>query len=306
MKIVYAGTPEFALAPLEAILNAGHEVVAVITQQDKPTGRKGIITPPPVKVFALGHGIPVFQPEKIRNEVQTLQNLQAEAMVTCAFGQILTQEVLNCFEKGVWNIHASLLPKYRGASPIQWSVINGDTHTGITIMQTQTGLDTGDILLVKRTEIYDGETSGELSARLSVLGAEAIVEGLSLIEKGDTQLLMQDEAQASTVKKISKEQAKIDWSQSGKSIVRLIHGMNPSPVAFSLLEGLPVNVYRASFTEYAGDEPCGTVLPVRKKLVVKCADGGVVLDELQLSGGKKIRGTDALNGRKIQQGQRFQ
>lgn len=306
MKIVYAGTPDFAVAPLQAILNAGYEVVAVVTQQDKPTGRKGVITPSPVKSFALERGIPVFQPQKIRNEVEAVRSFGADLMVTCAFGQILSQEVLDCFPKGVWNIHASLLPKYRGAAPIQWSVINGDTHTGVTIMKTEAGLDTGDILLVKRTAIELNETAGELSARLSLLGAEAIVEGLKFIERGDAQLLLQDNAQATVVKKITKEQAKIDWNKTGREIVNLIHGMNPAPVAFTLLEGNSVNVYRASFVEYTGEELCGAVLGLPKKLAVKCADGAVVLEELQLSGGKKIRGIDALNGRKIQKGQRFQ
>ncbi|MBQ9081113.1 MAG: methionyl-tRNA formyltransferase [Clostridia bacterium] len=276
MKIVYAGTPDFAVAPLHAIINAGHEVVAVITQEDKPVGRKGIITPPPVKAFAVEQGIPVFQPKKIREEVSKVKALGGELMVTCAFGQILSQEVLDCFEKGVWNIHASLLPKYRGASPIQWSVINGDTHTGITLMKTETGLDTGDILLVKRTEILENETAGELSARLSALGAVAITEGLELIEKGNVQLLLQDESQATVVKKITKEQAKINWNTSGKEIVNLIHGMNPAPVAYTLSDQKPVNLYRAAFMEYSGEEPCGTVLNLPKKLAVKCIDGAVI------------------------------
>lgn len=306
MKIVYAGTPDFAVAPLQAIIDAGHEVVAVITQRDKPVGRKNIVTPPPVKQFALAHGIPVFQPEKIRNEVETVCAFKADVMITCAFGQILSQEVLNAFPKGVWNIHASLLPKYRGASPIQWSIINGDSHTGITLMKTEVGLDTGDILLVKRTEIYPDETAGELSDRLSRLGAEAVVEGLCFIEKGDLQLLLQDDAKASVVKKITKEQAKINWSQQGREIINFIHGMNPSPIAYALVGEQSVNVYRASFIEYAGDEVCGTVLDIPKKLAVKCANGGVVLEEIQFSGGKRIKGTDALNGRKIQRGQLLQ
>ena len=306
MKVIYAGTPDFAVQPLQAIISAGYEVVAVVTQEDKPVGRKGIITPPPVKTFALGHGIPVFQPKRIRDEVETLKKFGADIMITCAFGQILSREVLNCFEKGVWNIHASLLPKYRGASPIQWSVVNGETHTGVTVMKTEEGLDTGDILLVKRTQILNGETAGELSARLSALGAEAIVEGLKIIEKGEPALLLQDESKATVVKKITKEQAKIDWNQKGKDIVNLIHGMNPAPVAFTVLDEKPVNLYRAAFTDYAGNEPCGEVVFIPKKLAIKCDDGAVILQELQLAGGKKISGADALNGRKIQKGQRFQ
>ncbi len=306
MKIVYAGTPDFAVPPLRAIIEAGYDVVAVVTQEDKPVGRKGVITPPPVKVFALGHGIPVFQPKKIRNEVETVKNLGGEVMVTCAFGQILSQEILDAFDKGVWNIHASLLPKYRGASPIQSCILGGDTHTGVTVMKTDIGLDTGDILLVKRVEIGKNETYGELSERLSALGAEAIVEGLGYIEKGNPALLLQDENQVTLTKKITKEQGKIDWQKSGREIVNLIHGLNPAPVAFTTLENQNINLYRAYFLDYNGEEECGSVLSIPKKLAVKCQDGMVVIEQLQFSGGKIIRGSDAVNGRKIFAGQVLQ
>jgi methionyl-tRNA formyltransferase len=309
MKIVYAGTPDFAVAPLRAIVEAGYTVAAVITQKDKPVGRKGILTPPPVKTFALGHGIPVLQFDKIRNEAEAVKTLGADVMITCAFGQILSAEILDLFPLGVWNIHASLLPKYRGAAPIQQAVIDGEKYTGITVMKTEVGLDTGDILLVKRTEILPSETAGELSDRLSVLGAEAIKESLPLIESGSPALLLQDNAQATVVKKITKEQGKIDWTKKGVEIVDLVRGMNPAPVAFTTLDGQNINVYLASFMEYReyrGDEVCGTVLSIPKKLVVKCSDGGVVLEEVQFAGGKKIRGADAINGRKIQAGQVLQ
>ncbi len=306
MKIVYAGTPSFAVAPLRSILESGYEVVAVITQQDKPAGRKGVLTPPPVKTFALGHGIPVLQPARIRDEADKVRSLGADLMVTCAFGQILSQEILDIFPLGVWNIHASLLPKYRGAAPVQWAVVNGETHTGVTVMKTERGLDEGDILLVKRTAIGESETAGELAARLSVLGGEAIVEGLRLIEGGRPALLLQDNAQATVVRKIKKEQAKIDFSAEGKKIVDLVRGMNPEPLAYFLLGGAPVNVYRASFLPYEGEESCGTVLSVPKKAAVRCKDGAVVLEELRFAGGKKMSGADALNGRKLVKGQALQ
>ncbi len=306
MKIVYAGTPSFAVEPLEKIFAAGYEVVAAITQQDRPAGRKGILTPPPVKTFALGHGVPVLQPNRIRDEADKVRTLGADLMVTCAFGQILPREILDIFPLGVWNIHASLLPKYRGAAPIQWAVVNGETHTGITVMRTEEGVDTGDILLVKRTAIGETETAGELAARLSVLGGEAIVEGLRLIEKGKPALLLQDGSQATVVKKIKKEQAKIDFSVAGKKIVDLVRGMNPEPLAYFLANGAPVNVYRASFLPYEGEEPCGTVLALSKKAAVRCADGAVLLEELRFAGGKKISGSDALNGRKLVKGQVLQ
>lgn len=303
MKIVYAGTPEFAVEPLKRILDEGYEVVAVVTQEDKPVGRKNILTPPPVKRFALERGIPVFQPKKIRAEVEAVRSLGGDVMVTCAFGQILSREILDLFPLGVWNIHASLLPKYRGASPIQYSIVNGEADTGITIMKTEEGMDTGDILLVKRTAIGADETAGELSARLSLLGGDAIAEGLKYIEAGNPALLMQDESRASVVRKITKEQAKIDWTKDAVSVKNLIHGMNPSPVAYAVLEGMNINVYRAKAVDYEGDGVCGKVLSIGKKLAVQCGHGAVILEELQLPGGKKIRGTDALNGRKIQPGQ---
>ena len=167
MKIVYAGTPDFAVLPLETIVASGHEIVAVVTQEDKPQGRKGILTPPPVKTRALELGIPVLQPAKIRDETELLRALNAEVMVTCAYGQILTQSVLDCFPKGVWNIHAGLLPQYRGASPIQSCILAGETTTGVSVMKTELGLDCGDVLLVRSIKIGETETYGELSERLS-------------------------------------------------------------------------------------------------------------------------------------------
>ena len=175
MKIVFAGTPDFAVAPLQKILDSGFEVVGVITQIDKPQGRKAVLTPPPVKVLAQERGIPVLQPEKIRNDVASVRALGGELMVTCAYGQILTQDVLDCFSMGVWNIHAGLLPKYRGASPIQSCILNGESVTGVSVMKTELGLDCGDVLCVEETEIAETGTYGELSDRLSIMGAELIV-----------------------------------------------------------------------------------------------------------------------------------
>ena len=182
MKIVFAGSPEFAVPVLEKLVESGKNVVAVITQPDKPKGRKRELSPTPVKVAALGLGLPVYDFPKIRNEVATLQSLGADIMITCAYGQILTREVLDCFKGGVWNIHASLLPKFRGASPISSAILAGETHTGVTVMKTELSLDTGDMLLVKRCEIGD-MTCGELTQKLSELGADAAVEAVGLLEK---------------------------------------------------------------------------------------------------------------------------
>ena len=218
MKIVFAGTPEFAVEPLKNIIDNGFDVVGVITQVDKPQGRKGILTPPPVKTFAEEKGIPVLQPLKIRDCIDEVASLGGDLLVTCAYGQILTQAVLDLFPLGVWNIHAGLLPAYRGASPIQSCILAGERETGVSIMKTELGLDAGDILLVEKTAISDTETCGELSKRLSLIGAEVIVKGLKLIQSGEYSLEKQSEEGVNIVRKIGKEQARIDFSKSVKEI----------------------------------------------------------------------------------------
>lgn len=314
MKIVFAGTPDFAVAPLQKIIDSGYEVVGVITQTDKPQGRKGILTPPPVKTLAEKYGIPVLQPTKIREEVERVKSLGGDILVTCAYGQILTQAVLDCFPKGVWNIHAGLLPKYRGASPIQSCIINGERETGVSIMKTELGLDCGDLLLVERTEITDSESYGELSDRLSILGAKLIVRALALLERGEYTLTPQGEEGVGIVRKISKEQAAVDFSKGCREIVDLVRGMNPSPVAYATLNGEKVNIYRAERATLTEEEQAaaafaqtGEVLSDKPKrgLLVKCKDGVVKLLEVQAAGGKRMSGGDFVNGRKAKKGQVF-
>ena len=314
MKIVFAGTPEFAVAPLQHIVDHGFEVVGVITQADKPQGRKGVLTPPPVKVLAEKLGIPVLQPDKIRDQVESVRALGGEIMITCAYGQILTQEVLDSFPMGVWNIHAGLLPAYRGASPIQSCILNGETKTGVSVMKTELGLDCGDILMVEETPIEATETYGELSNRLSVLGAELIVKALHKLKSGAYTLTPQGDEGVNIVRKIGKEHAKIDFSKTATEIVDLVRGMNPAPVAYSELDGNTVNVYRAEKAVLNEEEQTalttavfGEVLSDRPKrgLLVKCADGAVKLTEVQASGGKRITGGDFINGRKAKKGQVF-
>ena len=315
MRIVFAGTPDFAVAPLKNLIDSGFEVVGVITQTDKPQGRKGVLTPPPVKVLAQACGIPVFQPEKIRDHVDEVRALKGDLMVTCAYGQILTQAVLDSFPMGVWNIHAGLLPKYRGASPIQSCIINGETTTGVSVMKTELGLDCGDVLCVQATEIDPAETYGELSERLSNIGAELIVRALQLLESGQYTLTPQGEEGVNVVRKINKEQAKISFDAPVKSIVDLVRGMNPAPVAYTVLEGNKINVYRAEKAVLAEEENAvfaqakvGEILSDRPKrgLLVKCADGGLKLLEVQAAGGKRISGGDLINGRKAGKGQVFE
>ena len=314
MKIVFAGTPDFAVAPLQKIIEAGFEVVGVITQTDKPQGRKGILTPPPVKVLAEKYSIPVLQPIKIRDEVEAVKALGGDILITCAYGQILTQAVLDTFPKGVWNIHAGLLPQYRGASPIQSCILNGETETGVSIMKTELGLDCGDVLLVEKTPVTETETYGELSDRLSLLGAELIVKALQLLESGNYTLTPQGESGVNVVRKINKEQALVDFSKTAREIVNLVRGMNPAPVAYALLAGEKVNLYRAERAILTEEEQavcdnavCGEVLSDKPKrgLLIKCQGGAVKLLEVQAAGGKRISGGDFINGRKAQKGQVF-
>ena len=314
MKIVFAGTPDFAVAPLKNIYENGFEIVGVVTQIDKPQGRKGVLTPPPVKTAAIELGIPVLQPEKIRDSVEELRALGGDVLVTCAYGQILTQPVLDAFDGGVWNIHAGLLPQYRGASPIQSCIVNGETQTGVSIMKTELGLDCGDVLCVETTPILETETYGELSQRLSELGAALIVKALHALESGKYVLTPQSEEGVGVVRKIGKEHAKIDFSKTVKEVVDLVRGMNPAPVAYALLGENKVNIYRAERAVLTEEESalaesamCGEVLSDKPKrgLLVKCADGAVKLTEVQAAGGKRMSGGDFLNGRKAQKGQVF-
>ncbi|MBQ8429344.1 MAG: methionyl-tRNA formyltransferase [Clostridia bacterium] len=315
MKIVFAGTPDFAVKPLKNIIANGYEVVGVITQTDKPQGRKGILTPPPVKTLALEYNIPVLQPEKIRDHIEEVKALGGDILITCAYGQILTQAVLDSFPKGVWNIHAGLLPKYRGASPIQSCIVNGERETGVSIMKTELGLDCGDVLCVEKTEIKETETYGELSDRLSVIGAELIVTAIKLLESGNCTLTPQGDEGVNVVRKINKENAKISFALSQAEIVDLVRGMNPAPIAYAVLNGEKVNVYRAEKAVLTEEETlslsaaqAGEVLSDRPKrgLLVKCADGAVKLTEVQAAGGKRISGGDFINGRKAKKGDIFE
>ena len=302
MRVIYLGTPEFAVPPLKAIIESkGHTVVGVVTQPDRPVGRKNIITPPPVKVVATSYGIPVFQYEKIRAEgVEDLKSLGADIMITCAYGQILSREIIDICPKGIINIHASLLPKYRGAAPIQYAIINGEKTTGVTIMQTEEGLDTGDIIDVFEIEIGDSETAGELSVRLSNLGAENICKTLDKIEQGIETRIKQDDSLASLVKTLKKEDAIIDFSQNSETIKNKINGLNPWPVAYALFGGKKIKIYRAKLAEGSGT--AGEVIRADKKLFVACGEGAIEVLEIQEEGGKVMSASAYLNGRKIKLG----
>lgn len=304
MKVIYLGTPDFAVPALKSIVDGGiHKVVAVITQPDRPVGRKGIITPPPVKTVALSYGLPVYQFEKIRTDgVETLKKLDADIMVTCAYGQILSQEIIDVCPYGIINIHASLLPLYRGAAPIQYAVINGEKETGITVMQTEAGLDTGDIISQVKIPIGEDETAGELADRLSEVGANMINGVLSDIENGNVKHTKQDDGKAFVVKTIKKEQAEIDFDKSAESIKHFILGMNPSPVAYTFLRNKKIKIYRATATDGDFSGTTGEVVKADKELLVKTGSGLLKITELQEEGGKKTDAKSFVAGRKIKVG----
>lgn len=305
MKIVFMGTPDFAAAALKSLIDAGHEIVLVVTQPDKPKGRSGQLQTSPVKDVAVDAGIPVFQPAKIRlpEEVAELKKYDADVFIVAAFGQILSQEILDMPKYGCLNIHASLLPKYRGAAPIQYVIVNGEDKTGITIQQMNAGIDTGDILYTVETDIAEDETFETLHDRLTELGAKAITDMLPLLEQGKIVPVPQNDADSCYVKMIRKEQGHIDFSQSAITIERLVRGLNPWPSAFTFCNGKQMKVWVAKAIEdgsSAAAEECGTVVAVAKDSIdVQTSSGVLRIYELQLEGKKRMTTQAFLLGMKL-------
>ena len=306
MRIVYLGTPDFAVQPLKQILqDKSIEVVGVVCNPDKPFGRKKILTAPPVKEFALSNGLQVFQFDKIRLEgVGVLKDLQPDIMVTCAYGQILSQEILDIPKFGVINIHASLLPKYRGASPIHYAIKNGETVTGITIMRSDKGIDTGDIITQQSLQILPEETCGQLFERLSSLGASMITSVLHSVYNGQATFIKQDNSIATLTKIIKKEDAIIDWNMSAGQIVDHIRAFNPAPVAYTTLDGEPFKVYLAKVSN--GNGRAGEIINTNGTLTVACGEGAIDLLFVQKAGSKAMAVGDFLRGAKLENGKIFQ
>ena len=305
MRVVFLGTPDFSVNTLKAIINSKHEVVAVVTQPDKPVGRSSKLVFSPVKQVAVEHNLKVLQYNKIRLEgVEDLKALNADIMVTCAFGQILSQEIIDIAPKGIINVHASLLPKYRGAAPIQWSIINGDSETGVTIMQTEAGIDTGDIICVEKTPISETETAGELFDRLSMLGAKLLVEALDLIESGNATFTKQNDDLATHVKMLKKEDGIIDFSKSAREIYNFVRGMNPWPCAYTFLDEKPLKVHSSDIVEIEAFAQPGEVICADSKrgLIIATGNGFIRLKDIQAEGGKKMADTAYLLGHKIEIG----
>ena len=309
MKIIYMGTPDFAVAPLEAILKAGHEVTAVVTQPDRQKGRGREIQYSPVKECALSYGIPVLQPLKIKEKdaVEELRKYPADIFVVAAFGQLLSEEILNMPRLGCINIHASLLPAYRGAAPIQWCVINGEEKTGVTIMQMAKGMDTGDILLQKEVVLDEKETGGSLFDRLMETGAELIVEALQRIENGEITPVSQREELATYAGKITKDMGNIDFAKSAVTIERLIRGLNPWPSAFTHYKGKILKIWEADVvSECANAEnPVpGTVIAMDKEsFTLATGEGALRIRSLQPEGKKRMSCAEFMRGYEVKVGE---
>lgn len=301
MKIIYMGTPDFAVPALKSLASSEHEVCAVFTQPDKPRGRKMVLTPPDVKVCAQSLYIPVYQPESMKNGdvLEIIGRYNPDVIVVAAYGKILPKAVLDAPKFGCVNIHGSLLPKYRGAAPIQQSVLNGDKVTGITTMLMDVGLDTGDILLTEETEIGENETSGELFDRLAELGGKLILKTLSALEKGEITPKKQDESLATHTSKIDKSLCPIDFSKSAFEVHNKVRGLNPWPVATTKICGKNVKVYSTRLCPKSGTN--GEVIST-KPLVVGCGDKSVEILELQPEGKKRMTADAFLAGHKLEIG----
>lgn len=304
MKIIFMGTPDFSVPCLEALVaNPAHEVLAVVTQTDKPVGRSKKLVFPPVKQAAVSHNIEVLQPEKIKNKefVEVLAQYNADIFIIAAYGQILSEQILSLPKYGCINVHASLLPKYRGASPIQSAIINGETVTGVTIMQMDKGLDTGDMLYKKEIEIDKDDTGGSLHDKLSIAGAEALKEALDLIEKNALTPQKQNGESATYAPLLNKEMGRIDWAQPPKRIVDLIRGLDPWPGAYTIYKNEKIKIWKAEICGQMSSGNCGEIIKTSKSegIYVSANGGAVLITELQAAGGKRMKAADYLKGNEI-------
>jgi methionyl-tRNA formyltransferase len=301
MRLVFLGTPQFAVPTLERIVEAGHEVLTVVTQPDRPKGRGQQTAAPPVKQAALRLRLPVYQPERVRRPeaVEYLCALAPEIMVVVGYGQIIPQRVIDIAPRGIVNVHASLLPKYRGAAPIQWAIVTGERVTGVTTMQIDAGLDTGDMLMKAQTEIGPEENALELSERLAAMGADLLVKTLDRLAAGDLIPVKQDAAQATYAPILKREDGWIDWSQPAQTIHNRVRGLDPWPGAYTQFRGQTLHIWKTRLGS-AGllSEPPGSIVSV-KPLIVNCGSGALELLELQLAGRKRIFATDFANGQRL-------
>ena len=303
MRILFMGTPDIAAESLAALIAAGHEIVGVFTRADKPVGRKQIMTAPPVKQLAQQHNIPVWQPATLRDgkAEPIFRELAPDLVVVVAYGRILPPELLHIAPLGCINLHVSLLPKYRGSAPIQWAVLNGDTETGVTIMQLDEGCDTGDILMVERVAIGPETTSGELFDQVSATGAKTLVTAIEKLAAGELTPQPQNDAEATQAPPLTKDMARFDFTQSAAHIHNWVRGMNPWPAAFFELDGKKVKVLESRVAPNARSAPAGTVLAL-KPLPIACGEGALQLLTVTPEGGKPMAGTAWAAGRRLKAG----
>lgn len=305
MRVIFMGTPDFAVYSLKALITQ-HEVIAVVSQPDKPKGRGKKLAPTPVKEYALEQGIQVYQPEKARDPefVSLLEELAPDVIAVTAFGQILPESILNIPKYGCINVHGSLLPKYRGAAPMQWSIINGEKVTGITTMFMGKGMDTGDMLLRTEVEISPDDNFASVHDKMAEVGAQLLLETLAALQAGTVERIPQEHEEATYAPMISKETGHIDWTKNAGEIIDLMRGLDPAPGAYSIYEEEPLKLFKAfkSEDEYSEGKPGEIVDLTKKGIVVKCGDGALTITELQARG-KKRMATDAyLRGHEMKKG----
>ena len=312
MKIVFMGTPDFAQKSLEALYNAGHEILAVVTNIDKPKGRGMKLVESPVKEYAKSKNLTIFQPEKVRKNIEFIEQikkLEPDVICVVAYGKILPSEILEIPKLGCINVHASLLPKYRGAAPIQWAVLNGDKTTGVTTMYMDVGMDTGDMILKQEVEIGENETTGELWDRLSIIGADLLVKTLDQIEKGTAPRIKQSD-DFTMAPMLNKEISKIDWQEkTAKQIKNLVRGLNPILGAYSYLNGKKIKFWKVEVEKDTNlNQENGTVIKANDKdgLYIKAKDGILKIIEIQGENAKRMNANDFLRGNKIEIGQKFE
>lgn len=306
MNVVFMGTPQFAVPVLEAIIKAGHEVKVVVTQPDKPKGRGKAVTVSEVKEAALKYNIPVFQPKKIKEaeSVAYLETIEADIFVVAAFGQILSKQILDMPRYGCICVHASLLPKYRGAAPIQWSIIDGEQETGVTIMQMDAGIDTGDMLLKEALPIEKDDTGKSLDDKLSALGANLCVKAMKLMEEGKIEKIKQDDTKSCYAKMLTKDLGRIDWSKKAVELERLIRALNPWPSVYSYYHGKTIKIWAAKVLMEEGEGTIGEIIKIEKDVVyVKTGEGLLGLTEIQLEGKKRMTVEAFLLGYKFHPGE---
>ncbi len=305
MKVLYMGTPDFAVEPLKALVNNGYEVCGVVTQPDKPVGRKAVLTPPPVKVEAENLGIKVYQPQTLKNGegMEILRELNPDIVIVVAYGKILPKDFLEYSKYGCINIHGSILPKYRGAAPIQHCVLEGEEYAGVTSMQMDVGLDTGDMLLCEKTKIGENETAGELFDRLAPMGADLLIKTLVALEKGELVPQKQNDEESTYASMLSKTMSPVDFSKSAQEVHNQIRGLDPWPVALTYLEGKTLKLFRSSISNVLDSGNAGETKTLKDGLAIFCGDGkAVVVSEVQFEGKKRMNAADFLRGHPIPDG----